>query len=233
LDAQVEQLSESNAEFAAMWEAQQRGAEAVGLDLNSLLGGLTRVVDLQHEVVELEESNAALEQSGELSRQRLSSMEVDIEDYEGSVSAAQQDADDRATQVEQLVAQIEALESTNEELSAIGEHSSDRIGSLESELEDFEAEGVATEESVRVHKEEIELLQEQIARLQSGESAEFVEGAGYSESSVEEYELPGPVAERLAAEGGVAEDLDDGASGIPAGHDPEDYEVDDRPSWES
>ena len=124
----------------------------------------------------------------------------------------------RAAEVEQLITQIEELQANNAELSAIGDHSSERIVALEAELEEVEAEGLSVEESVRVHKEEIELLQAQIAALQG-------------EGELEHYELPAP--EEASYEYEL--DEDDGA-GVPAGHDEEDleeYEVDDTPSWES
>ena len=222
LEAQVGQLRESNAEFVSTWDAQRRGAEAVGFDLDTLLGGLARVTELQRDVVELEESNAALQQSGSLSEQKVSALEVDLEDFEEKVSAARNSEGERAAQVEQLVDQIEALEASNQELAAIGEHSSERIGSLETELEEFEAEGLASEESVRVQREEIELLLAQISELQDSE------GSGGSVGGISEYEIP-------AGRAGDVRDLETGGegSGVPAGHDPEDYEVDDRPSWES
>ncbi|MCH2105822.1 MAG: hypothetical protein MK291_04195, partial [Planctomycetes bacterium] len=213
---QVEQLSETNAELLAAWEAQRRGAEAVGFDLDSLLGGLSRVTELQHEVVELEEANAALNQSHELSNQKLSALEVDIEDYEEKVTEVAAAEQQRAVEVDQLISQIEELQANNAELEAVGDHSSDRIVALEAELEEFEADGLATEESVRVHKEEIELLQAQIAALQG-------------EGELDHFELPVP------EEASYELDEDDGA-GVPAGHDEEDledYEVDDAPSWES
>ena len=202
----------------ASWEAQRRGAEAVGFDLDTLLGGLSRVTDLQHEVVELEEANASLNQSNELSTQKVSALEVDLEDYEEKVTEVEQSEQQRTAEVEQLIAQIEELQTNNAELSAVGDHSSERIVALETELEEFEGDGLTTEESVRIHKEEIELLQAQIEELQG------------NDAGLTHYELPAPEEDTNDHE---ESESDDEASGIPAGHDPEDYEVDDSPSWES
>ena len=216
LEEQVEQLSEANSEFVATWEAQRRGAEAVGFDLDTLLGGLTRVPELQRDVVELEEANAAINQANELSNQKVSALEVDLEDYEEKISVAEGSEHERAGEVEQLNALVEQLKTANAELAATGDHSSERIVALESELEEFETEDSSTEESVRVQREEIELLMAQIAELQG------------SDSSLTDFELPTIKA--------VEDEPDDDAMGVPAGHDPEDYEVDevdDRPSWES
>ena len=66
---------------------------------------------------------------------------------------------------------------------------------------------------MKVQKEEIELLMAQISDLQG------------SEASLTNYELPA-----------VDSHSDEDGSGIPAGHEPEEYkeyEVDDKPSWES
>jgi chromosome segregation ATPase len=145
--------------------------------------------------------------------QRVSALEVDIEDYEERVTEAEQAERERAGQVEQLVGEIERLESNNSELASVSDHTSQRIIALEAELEEFEAEGLATEESVRVQKQEIEGLMAQISDLQG------------SESPLANYELPAVDSDSYGS--------DDDASGIPAGHDPEDYEVSDGPSWES
>jgi chromosome segregation protein len=218
LEERVEQLTECNTELVASWEAQRRGAQAVGFDLDTLLGGLSRVTDLQHEVVELEEANASLNQSNELSTQKVSALEVDLEDYEEKVTEVEQSEQQRTAEVEQLIAQIEELQTNNAELSAVGDHSSERIVALETELEEFEGDGLTTEESVRIHKEEIELLQAQIEELQGNDA-----GLTY-------YELPAQEEDTNEYE---ESESDDETSSIPAGHDPEDYEVDDSPSWES
>ncbi|MDE0892416.1 MAG: hypothetical protein OSB14_09545, partial [Planctomycetota bacterium] len=216
MERHIAQLSESNSEYEAAWESQRNGAEAVGLDLDGLLDGLTRVTGLQSEVVELEEANASLNQSSELAFQRVSALEVDIEDYEERVGEADQVERERRGEVEQLVAEIERLETNNDELASVSDHTSQRIVALEAELEEFEAEGLATEESVRVQREEIELLMAQLSDLQ---------GSG---TSLTNYELPAVETDSYES--------DDDASGVPAGHDPEDYEeseVSDGPSWES
>ncbi len=213
MEQHIAELTQANSEYVAAWQSQRQGADAVGLDLDGLLEGLTRVTGLQNEVVELEEANASLVQSGDMAFQRVSALEVDIEDYEERVAEAEQTEQERIAQVEQLVAEIGRLESNNTELAAVSDHTSQRIIALEAELEEFEAEGLATEESVRVQKEEIELLMAQITDLQG------------SEPTLTNYELPA-----------VDSHSDEDGSGIPAGHEPEEYEeyeISDGPSWES
>ena len=80
LEQLVERLTVSNAEYEATIEAQRVGAEALGFDLEALLGSFSRVTELQREVVELEEANADLQQGGELAKQQISALEVDLED---------------------------------------------------------------------------------------------------------------------------------------------------------
>ena len=172
----------------------------------------------------MEEANATLNPTNERSNQKVSALEVDLEDYEEKIAAAEDAQRERASEMEQLTTQIEELEVANTELSTTGDHSSERIVALEAELEAFEAEGFASEESVRVHKEEIELLLAQIAELQG------------ADSSLTDFELPTLTGEELPTPAGEEDESDDDAMGVPAGHDPEDYvvdELDDRPSWES